>query len=384
MAWQEFGNDGEVAIRGAADFEAVWHSPTLGVDVEAKLSLGVFRSEIDFAFRGVDALSGDDEVVDEFFHRHEHALFVRKYAFGIGEIHWAVRHGIEHLAADLDGLAHFLHADLVAGVAIAFLGNGYIEIILFVAEIRAALAQVAVAAGGAEVGACHAEGDGGFLGNDADVHHAVSEDFVVIEELGDFPDGDFAFIEEGADGGIEAGRHIAHLPADAGVGGGETRSGELLAEVIDLFPLGEGVEENGHRADVHGADTDAEHVGGDAGELAAKDAKSLAARWQLPAHEFFDRTGVGDVVREGGEVVEAIRVGHELVVVHVFGDLFVAPVEEADIGICGVDDLSIQLKDEAQHAVSGWVGRPHVQHHSLADKIIRFLLIGFHGFGGFP
>ena len=29
------------------------------------------------------------------------------------------------------------------------------------------------------------------------------------------------------------------------------------------------------------------------------------------------------------------------------------------------------------------MGRPHIQHHALADEIVRFLLIGFHGFGGF-
>ena len=134
-----------------------------------------------------------------------------------------------------------------------------------------------------------------------------------------------------ADGGLEARRHVAELAADAGVGGGETGAGELLAEVVDLFPLGEGVEENGHRADVHGADADAEHVGGNAGEFAAEHAQGLAARRQRPAHQFFDGAGVGDVVGERSEVVQPVRVGHELVVVHVFRDLLVAAVEETDV-----------------------------------------------------
>ena len=144
---------------------------------------------------------------------------------------------------------------------------------------------------------------------------------------------DHALGEELADGGLEAGRHVAELAADAGVGGGETGAGELFAEVVNFFALGHGVEENGHRADVHGADADAEHVGGKPGQFAAQHAQGLAARRQRPAHEFFHGTGVGDVVGQRREVIQAVRVGHELVVVHVFRDFLIAAVEEADVRV---------------------------------------------------
>ena len=235
-------------------------------------------------------------MVDQLFHRHRHALFVGQDALGVGEIDRAVWHGVEHLAADADRLAHFLHADLIAGVAVAFFGDRHVEFVLFVAEVRAVFAEVASDTGGAQVRAGHAPGDGRFAADHTDIDHAVEEDFVFIEQLADFFDGDGALVEEGADGGIEASGHVAQLAADAGVGRGEASARELLAEVIDLFALGEGVEENRHRADVHGANADAQHVGRDASEFAAEHAQRLAARWQRPVHQLFDGAGIGDVV----------------------------------------------------------------------------------------
>ena len=47
-------------------------------------------------------------------------------------------------------------------------------------------------------------------------------------------------------------RQIARLTADSRVAGGETRAGEKLEEVIEFLPLGEGVEEDRHRAEIHG------------------------------------------------------------------------------------------------------------------------------------
>ena len=143
-----------------------------------------------------------------------------------------------------------------------------------------------------------------------------------------------------------------------------------------------GVEENGHRADVHGADADAEHVGGKPGEFAAQHAQGLAARWQRPAHEFLDRTGVGHVVGERREVVQAVRVGHELVVVHVFGDFLIAAMQEADVRIGLGDDFAIEFEHQTQHAVGGRMGWAHVEDHALADEIVGLGVVALRSPGG--
>ena len=118
------------------------------------------------------------------------------------------------------------------------------------------------------------------------------------------------------------------------------------------------------------------------GQLAAKHAQRLAARRQRPAHEFFDGAGVGHVVGQRREVVQTVRVGHELVVVHVFGDLLVAAVQEADIGLGLVDHLAVEFQHQAQHAVGRRVGGPHVENHAIADQVVGFRVVAVRGCGG--
>ncbi len=140
-----------------------------------------------------------------------------------------------------------------------------------------------------------------------------------------------------------------------------------LDQVVDFLALGEDVEEDGHRAGVHGERAHAEEVRGDAGEFAADDADDLAARRDGPAHELLDGEGVGDVVGQRREVIEPVRVGHELVVGHVLGDFFVAAMEVADVGHGLGNDLAVELQQDAQNAVRARVRRPHVERELLAQ-----------------
>ncbi len=213
--------------------------------------------------------------------------------------------------------------------------------------------------------------------------HAADADFILVEQLGNFLDRNTALIQESTNLFLKACGHVAQLPADASVGSSETRTSQLLTEIVDLFALGECVEEDSHCADVHGAHTDPEHVGGNAGEFAAQHAQCLTARGKFPAHQFFHGAGIGDIVGQGRQVVQAVGVGNELIVVHVFGDLLIAPMQETDVGLSTDDGFTIQLQDQTQHAVRGRVRWSHVQSHALAVKIIGFGVVVIASLVGF-
>ncbi len=375
MADEEFGDDGEIDEGGAADLEPIGDAAAFAVDVETEFALGVFVAEVDLSWGGVDALGGDDEVVDEFLHFHEDVFLLREEAFGFRDVDGAVGEGFDDLSEDFVALSHFLETDEVAVVGIADGAEGDIEVVLLVAEVRVGFTDVVVDAGGAEVGAGEAEGDGAFFGDDADVLGTVEEDLVPREELIDFVELVGDVIEELVEFREEVGREVADLAPDAGVAGGEAGSGEDFAEVVDFLAFGERVEEDGHGTAVHGEDAHAEEVCGEACEFAADDADGLAAGGEFPAHELFDGHGVGHVVGERGEVIEPVRVGHELVVVHVFGDLFVAAVEVADVGDGLGDDFAVEFEDEAEDPVGGGVGGAHVEDELFPDHVGGSLLI---------
>ena len=142
-------------------------------------------------------------------------------------------------------------------------------------------------------------------------------------------------------------------------------------KIIEFFALGEGVKKDRHRAEIERHRAEPEQVRGDARRFAANRANGLAARRQFPAHQFFHRERVGDVVRKRRQIIEPIRVGNELVVLHVLGDLFVAAMEEADIGRRFGDHFAIQFEHEPQDAVRGGMRRPHVEDHFLADIVAQ-------------
>ena len=163
------------------------------------------------------------------------------------------------------------------------------------------------------------------------------------------------------------------LAADTGVAGRETGPGHQLHQIVNFFPLREGVEEERHRPEVHPQAADHEKVRGDAGQLAADHPDGFAAGGEFPSHEFLDRQGVGDVIGNRGEIVQPVGVGDELVVLHVLGDLFIPPVEVADLGSRLGHHLAGEFHDQAQDAMRGGMRGAHVEDQLLAHQLAGFL-----------
>src|SRR5690606_39102226 len=95
------------------------------------------------------------------------------------------RRGGEPLAALLhqaDRLAHFLHANEIAVVAIPVLADGNVELELVVALVRLALAQVPGGPRAPDHDAAEAVGPGVLLADHADIDVPLLEDPVVGEQ----------------------------------------------------------------------------------------------------------------------------------------------------------------------------------------------------------
>src|SRR5207248_11155462 len=111
------------------------------------------------------------------------------------------------------------------------------------------------------------------------------------------------------------------------------------------------VKKHGHGAEIERHRPQAHEVRGNAGKLAANDANRFPTRWNFPAHQFFHRQGIGNVIGQWGEVIKAVGVGDELVVLHILSDLFVAAVQKTNIGGGFGDDLAVEFEDESEDTV---------------------------------
>jgi len=137
---------------------------------------------------------------------------------------------------------------------------------------------------------------------------------------------------------------------------------------MDFFTFLVAVKEHGHGAYVHAVHADAQDMGGKTGKLQGQHAQGLAAGGQFPAQQFFHRAGIGDVVGKGGQVVKAVGVGDELVVLDGLPDLFHAAVQVAHHRIAANDLFTIEFQHQPQHAVGGGVGGAHVQGHRFSER----------------
>lgn len=97
------------------------------------------------------------------------------------------------------------------------------------------------------------------------------------------------------------------------------------------------------------------------GDLVVHDADVLGTQWWRHAHQLFDRHDIGMLVTHHRHVIESIHVRQCLQESAVFGELFGCAMQEADVRISALDNLAVELQDQSQHAVRGWVLRTKVQ-----------------------
>ncbi len=88
---------------------------------------------------------------------------------------------------------------------------------------------------------------------------------------------------------------------------------------------------------------------------------------KLPAHQLLNRERIRHVVRNRRQIVEPVRIGHELVVLHVLGDFFIAAMQIANVRRRLGDHLAIQFQNDTQDAMGRGMRRAHIQRELLAE-----------------
>src|SRR5690348_3012011 len=71
-AGQEFRKYAQVNERGRADFQAIGHAAPFALNVKAKFTLWIFRSEINLARRRIESFGHNNEVMNQFLHFRHH------------------------------------------------------------------------------------------------------------------------------------------------------------------------------------------------------------------------------------------------------------------------------------------------------------------------
>ena len=98
-------------------------------------------------------------------------------------------------------------------------------------------------------------------------------------------------------------------------------------------------------------------------QLSQNRAEVMSSARHIQAHHLLDRLDPNKSIGDCGNVVQTIPVRRDHRVHAVFGNLFHAAMQVADIAIEIDHGLAVELQHHAQNSVRGRMLRPHVERH---------------------
>src|SRR5215470_7210324 len=294
---QELWQDTEVNERWRSNFQPIRNTATSAIYVKAKLALGVFGSEINFAGRRIEPFGDHDEMVNQLFHLCHHPRFRRGHVFPVRNVDRTAGQLIDGLAQNSRALTHLFDSHQVTIVAIARGADDHLEIVLVVIEIRMFTAQIVFDSTSSQVWSRNRIRDCALLGNHSDVFCAIDKNLVPGQQPVAFVETRTKVVEKFIELWDKAFWKIADLPANSRVRGRKPRASQKFEEVIKLFTLSERVEKDRHRTEIERHRADSKEVRGNTRCFAANRADCFAARRNVPTHQFLNGERIGHIIR---------------------------------------------------------------------------------------
>src|SRR5579862_1310267 len=278
-------------------------------DEKSQLAARRFDRLVDFTRRRRETFRVNFEVIDEPFDGRFHFFAGWGNNSGSGGLDGPFRRDFFHgLADDFDAFANFRYADLITREAVARGLRLNVEIKLFIARVGKSLADVERHAAAAQHGARSAHGNGIFGADDSHALRSAEPDAVIGEQAFVFVNVRGKGIDYATDVIEPVRRRLEGDAADAEIAGHHPLARDVFENLHDLFALAEGVEEDGHGAEIDCVRAEPDEVRSDARHFSEQDANVLRALGNFDSENFFYRETVAEIVRKWGEVVDAV--GH--------------------------------------------------------------------------
>ena len=373
-SWQHGGGRVQGGERRGAELDAPRLRGAVGDERAAGLAARRLDADVDLALGDAEAFGDDLEVVDQRLHRGVQLLARRQHDLAVVRDPRLALHLLEPVDALLDDphrLAHLVDAHLVAVEDVASLVDGHVELDLVVGEIRLALAQVPVDAGGAEVRPGLAERDRVLGREGADAHRPLEPDLVRVEDRLVLVDRLRHPLAERAGLLVEPGRDVLGEAADLEVARVHARPGDHLEEVEHEVALAEAVPEHRDRADLERGGAEVDEVRVDPHQLAERHPHPGRLARHLQLQQLLDREHVDELVVLKGDVVDPGGVGDALPPGLLLHRLLEAGVQVADHCSDTDDVLAVQVDDQPQHAVRGRVVGAEVDGEDVLEPRVR-------------
>ena len=131
----------------------------------------------------------------------------------------------------------------------------------------------------------------------------------------------------------------------------------------------EGVQEGAEAPQVQPVGTHPHQMAGDPPQLGDDQPDDHRLLRDLDVEQFLERQRHTEIHIHPGEIVHAVRVGHPLRAGQILPDLLGGSVQIPDVGGDFVNDFAVGPQQQAEHAMSAGMLRPHVDQHLVGADV---------------
>ena len=169
-------------------------------------------------------------------------------------------------------------------------------------------------------------------------------------------------------------RQIMLDAADADVGHGQPRAGQVFNDARNQLARFDHVKTDGDRAQLGSRHAATGQMIEHPRQLADDHANILATRRRFGADEFFHGQGVADIVDQRRGVIQPVGIGNDLGPGRLLAALVEAAMEKSDFDIAVEHLFAFELEIELDRAMGRRMGRPHLQFHDFASAALGYRL----------
>src|SRR5262249_555112 len=151
----------------------------------------------------------------------------------------------------------------------------------------------------------------------------------------------------------------------------------LLKNLQNLFSISERVEERRHRANIESMRAKPQLMAGDSVQLRQNDANKVGAGRSFNVEQLFNGLAVAQAIRDRRHIIHTVHVWIEHRVSAVLGDFLHASMQIGDDAFRAQYLLAVEFQNHAQHAVSGWMLRSHINNEFVGIEESLFAFAQF-------
>src|SRR5262245_11507153 len=333
--------------------------------VDGKLALGRLDRSVDLAGGNVMTLAVELEMVDSGLHRALHLGAQRRHDLVVPNGNRSLTFGqpqlLQALFHDAHRLPHLLHPYEIAVVAVPVLADRDVKIERGIALIGLCFAQIPSGAGTAHHDAGKAPPPGVCELDHADSDVALLEDAIFRQQPLDVVANFEERIAERPDVLEKLWRQVLVHAPDAKIVRVHASARGAFVKHHQLLALLEAPERRRERADVQRLRRHIEEMREQAPDLAIEDADELPAPGHRDAKQLLGCQTERVFLVHRRDVIEPVEIGQRLQIGLVLDQLLGPTVQKTDMRVDALDDLTVELQYEAQHAVSRGMLRPEIE-----------------------